>query len=52
MSATTEQNREIIRKAFDDSYTWIMAMKDGLVVDGTAFYDSIAFNEFWDRVKP
>jgi ketosteroid isomerase-like protein len=38
--------------AYDNSYTWIMAMKDGLVVDGTAFYDSIAFNEFWDRVKP
>jgi uncharacterized protein len=38
--------------AYDNSYTWIMVMKDGLVVDGTAFYDSIAFNEFWDRVKP
>jgi hypothetical protein len=29
-----------------------MVLKDGKVVDGTAFYDSIAFNEFWSRVQP
>jgi hypothetical protein len=25
-------------------------MCDGKVIDGTAFYDSISFNDLWDRV--
>ena len=27
-------------------------MNDGKVIDGTAFYDSISFNELWTRVRP
>jgi len=27
-------------------------MRDGQVIDGTAFYDSIAFNDLWARVMP
>jgi uncharacterized protein len=27
-------------------------MRDGQVVDGTAFYDSISFNDLWTRVPP
>jgi ketosteroid isomerase-like protein len=37
---------------YANSYAWIMRMHDGLVVDGTAFYDSISFNELWARVQP
>ncbi len=29
---------------YENSYAWIMRMRDGEVVDGTAFYDSISFN--------
>jgi hypothetical protein len=29
-----------------------MKMRDGKVIDGTAFYDSISFNELWSRVQP
>ena len=29
-----------------------MRMRDGLVIDGTAFYDSIAFNDLWGRIQP
>jgi uncharacterized protein len=29
-----------------------MRMSGGLVVDGTAFYDSISFNDLWARVPP
>jgi uncharacterized protein len=29
-----------------------MRMRDGLVVDGTAFYDSVSFNDLWSRVQP
>jgi ketosteroid isomerase-like protein len=37
---------------YENSYAWIMRLADGKVVDGTAFYDSISFNELWDRVRP
>ena len=30
---------------YENSYAWIMRLRDGSVVDGTAFYDSIAFDE-------
>jgi hypothetical protein len=29
-----------------------MKMRDGKVIDGTAFYDSISFNGLWSRVQP
>ena len=35
---------------YENSYAWIMRMRDGMVVDGTAFYDSISFNALWARV--
>lgn len=38
--------------AYDNTYAWIMRLRDGLVVDGTAFFDSIAFDELWSRVGP
>jgi hypothetical protein len=34
--------------AYENTYAWIMKLSDGKVVDGTAFYDSIAFNELWE----
>jgi uncharacterized protein len=37
---------------YANTYAWIMKLKDGKVVDGTAFYDSIAFNDLWENVKP
>jgi len=38
--------------AYENTYAWFMRLRDGLVVDGTAFYDSIAFDELWERVRP
>jgi uncharacterized protein len=32
-------------EVYENSYAWIMRMRDGEVVDGTAFYDSLSFNE-------
>lgn len=29
-----------------------MRLADGKVVDGTAFFDSISFNDLWSRVQP
>jgi ketosteroid isomerase-like protein len=37
-------------RPYENSYAWVMQMRDGLVVDGTAFYDSISFNDLWARV--
>jgi ketosteroid isomerase-like protein len=39
-------------KPYENTYAWFMRMRDGKVVDGTAFYDSISFNELWTRVRP
>jgi ketosteroid isomerase-like protein len=36
---------------YENSYVWIK-LTDGQVVDGTAFYDSISFNDLWARVGP
>ena len=36
---------------YNNSYAWFMKMSDGKVVDGTAFYDSISFNDLWARVS-
>ena len=37
-------------KRYENSYAWIMRMRDGEVVEGTAFYDSLSFNDLWTRV--
>jgi hypothetical protein len=37
---------------YQNSYAWIMKLADGKVIDGTAFYDSISFNDLWARVQP
>jgi ketosteroid isomerase-like protein len=37
---------------YQNTYAWFMTLSEGKVVDGTAFYDSIAFNELWDDVAP
>ena len=37
---------------YENSYAWFMRMRDGKVVDGTAFFDSISFNDLWTRVAP
>ena len=38
-------------RPYENTYAWFMRMRDGLVVDGTAFYDSISFNDLWTRVE-
>jgi len=37
---------------YENSYAWVMQLAGGKVVDGTAFYDSISFNDLWQRVQP
>jgi ketosteroid isomerase-like protein len=37
---------------YENTYAWFMQFREGLVVDGVAFYDSISFNELWTTVHP
>jgi len=37
---------------YSNTYAWVMTFRDGMVIDGTAFYDSVTFNELWENVKP
>jgi ketosteroid isomerase-like protein len=37
---------------YRNTYAWFMTLRAGKVVNGTAFYDSIAFNELWETVAP
>jgi uncharacterized protein len=39
-------------RPYENSYAWIMKLTDGEVIGGTAFYDSISFNDLWARVPP
>ena len=39
-------------KPYANTYAWFFDMRDGKVVKGTAFFDSIVFNDFWTRVSP
>ena len=33
-------------------YAWFLHLGDGKIVKAFAFFDSVVFNEFWDRIKP
>ena len=38
-------------RPYENSYAWILRLSGGKVVDGTAFYDSISFNDLWTRLE-
>jgi ketosteroid isomerase-like protein len=33
---------------YENTYAWILTLARGLIIDGVAFYDSIAFDELWE----
>ena len=37
---------------YNNTYSWFMTMKDGRIVEVVAFFDTIDFAEFWNRVTP
>lgn len=37
---------------YNNTYSWFMTMKDGRIVEVVAFFDTIDFTEFWNRVTP
>jgi ketosteroid isomerase-like protein len=38
-------------KPYKNTYSWYMTMKDGRIVKVVAFFDTIEFTEFWERVQ-
>lgn len=39
-------------QTYANTYAWFWKMRDGRVVEAHAFFDSIAFNDLWQRVSP
>ncbi|MGC4053454.1 MAG: nuclear transport factor 2 family protein [Paludibaculum sp.] len=39
-------------KPYRNTYTWYMRMREGRIVEVTAFFDTIEFMDLWTRVKP
>jgi uncharacterized protein len=39
-------------KPYRNTYAWFLDLRDDKIVNASAFFDSIAFNEFWQRVMP
>ncbi|MEH2084699.1 MAG: nuclear transport factor 2 family protein [Nostoc sp.] len=39
-------------KPYVNTYAWFFDMRDKKVVKASAFFDSVEFNEFWQRVFP
>lgn len=37
---------------YRNSYAWILRMDGGKIVEATAFFDAVAFDDFWRRVTP
>jgi uncharacterized protein len=37
---------------YQNTYAWFLDIRDGKVTKASAFFDSIAFNDFWQRVSP
>lgn len=35
---------------YGNTYSWFLTLADDRIIKGTAFFDSIAFNDFWQRV--
>jgi ketosteroid isomerase-like protein len=39
-------------KPYTNTYAWFFEMRDGKVVRAWAFFDSLAFNDLWRRLRP
>jgi len=39
-------------KPYVNTYSWYLRMRNGKIASATAFFDSVTFNDFWNRVSP
>ena len=50
--AWDEESTRLDGKPYENTNAWFMRFREGQVVEATAFFDSIAFNELWSEVTP
>ena len=39
-------------KPYANTYAWFLSLESSKVMKASAFFDSIVFNDFWQRVQP
>ncbi|MDV3257409.1 MAG: nuclear transport factor 2 family protein, partial [Sphingomonas sp.] len=39
-------------QTYSNTYVWILEMKESRIVRAVAFFDAIAFDDLWRRVRP
>jgi uncharacterized protein len=39
-------------RPYRNTYTWFMKMREGRIVEVTAFFDTIEFTDLWSRIRP
>jgi uncharacterized protein len=39
-------------QTYANTYAWFLDLRDGKIVKAFAFFDSVVFNDFWQRIKP
>ncbi|HET8781904.1 MAG TPA: nuclear transport factor 2 family protein [Pyrinomonadaceae bacterium] len=39
-------------KTYANTYAWFLEFRNGKIVKASAFFDSVVFNDFWQRVTP
>jgi ketosteroid isomerase-like protein len=37
---------------YENTYAWFMRLEEGRVVEVSAFFDSLEFNDLWQRIRP
>jgi ketosteroid isomerase-like protein len=37
---------------YRNTYSWFLTLREGKIVRASAFFDSLAFNDLWQRVTP
>jgi ketosteroid isomerase-like protein len=39
-------------RSYENTYSFFLKMRDGKIVNATAMYDPIAFDDLWKRIRP
>lgn len=39
-------------KPYENTYTWYPWLRDGVIVEAIAFFDTLEFTDLWTRVSP
>jgi ketosteroid isomerase-like protein len=39
-------------KPYTNTYSWYLRLRDGRIVEAIAFFDTIEFTDFWQRITP